>query len=68
MRKKLKEYAEFGVLQDEKHGRLLYYRLAEDGVDLSAWEDAAAFFSEEAPLLLPFAQAAAPASARASSP
>ena len=50
MRKKLKEYAEFGVLQDEKHGRLLYYRLAEDGVDLSAWEDAAAFFSEEAPL------------------
>ena len=50
VRKKLKEYAEFGVLQDEKHGRLLYYRLAEDGVDLSAWEDAAAFFSEEAPL------------------
>ena len=50
VRKKLKEYAEFGVLQDENHGRLLYYRLAEDGVDLSAWEDAAAFFSEEAPL------------------
>ncbi|MBP5743860.1 MAG: WYL domain-containing transcriptional regulator [Oscillospiraceae bacterium] len=50
VRKKLKEYADLGVLQDEKHGRLLFYRLAEDGIDLSSWEDAAAFFSEEAPL------------------
>lgn len=49
VRKKLKEYAELGILRDEKHGRLLYYRLAEDKVNLPSWEDAAAFFSEEAP-------------------
>ena len=49
VRKKLKEYTALGVLRDEKRGRLLSYRLAEDGVDLSSWEDAAAFFSEEAP-------------------
>ncbi len=50
VRKKLKEYTELGVLRSEKQGRLLYYRLAEDGVDLASWEDAAAFYSEEAPL------------------
>lgn len=50
VRKKLKEYAALGILRDEKQGRLLYYRLAEDRVDPSSWEDAAAFFSEEAPL------------------
>ena len=49
VRKKLKEYTEMGILRDEKHGRFLYFRLAEDNVDISAWEDAAAFFSEEAP-------------------
>ena len=49
VRKKLKEYAELGLLRDEKRGRLLFYRLAEDTVDLASWEDAAAFFSEEAP-------------------
>ena len=50
VRKKLREYAELGLLQTEKRGRLLYYRLAEDRVDLASWEDAASFFSEEAPL------------------
>ncbi len=50
VRKKLKEYAEMGLLRDEKHGRSLFYRLADDSVDLPSWEDAAAFFSEEAPL------------------
>ena len=50
VRKKLKEYAELGVLRNEKHGRRLLYRLAEDGVNLSSWADVAAFFSEEAPL------------------
>ena len=50
VRKKLKEYAALGILRDEKQGRLLYYRLAENRVDPSSWEDAAAFFSEEAPL------------------
>ena len=49
VRKKLKEYVQMGLLRDEKRGRLLYFRLAEDKVDLSSWEDAAAFFSEEAP-------------------
>ena len=49
VRKKLKEYAEMGLLRDEKRGRFLYFRLAEDKVDLASWEDAAAFFSEEAP-------------------
>ena len=50
VRKKLKEYSGLGILQDEKHGRLLSYRLAADSIDISSWEDAAAFFSEEAPL------------------
>ena len=50
VRKKLKEYADMGILQSEKQGRLLCFRLPEDGVDLSSWADAAAFFSEEAPL------------------
>ena len=50
VRKKLKEYAALGLLQGEKQGRLLVFRLAEDRVELSSWADAAAFFSEEAPL------------------
>ena len=50
VRKKLKEYVSMGLLQSEKQGRSLYYRIAEDDVDLQSWEDAAAFFSEEAPL------------------
>lgn len=50
VRKKLKEYAELGLLQTEKQGRSLLFRLAEDRVDLGSWEDAASFFSEEAPL------------------
>ena len=49
VRKKLKEYVELGILQTEKHGRLLCFRLAGDQVDTSSWEDAVAFFSEEAP-------------------
>ncbi len=49
IRKKLKEYARLGVLQADKQGRAILYRLAEDGVDLSSWAEAAAFFSEEAP-------------------
>ena len=49
VRKKLREYSALGILQSEKHGRLLFYRLAEDHVDLSSWADASAFFSEEAP-------------------
>ena len=50
VRKKLKEYAALGLLQEEKQGRLLVFRLAEDRVELSSWADAVSFFSEEAPL------------------
>ena len=49
VRKKLKEYAELGVIRSEKAGRSLLYRISEDRVDLSSWTDAAAYFSEEAP-------------------
>ena len=50
VRKKLKEYAALGLLQEEKQGRLLVFRLAEDRVELSSWANAVSFFSEEAPL------------------
>ena len=50
VRKKLKEYAALGLLQSEKRGRLLVFRLAEDRVEISSWADAVSFFSEEAPL------------------
>ena len=50
VRKKLKEYAGLGVLVEEKRGRSLCYRAAENRVDLSSWEDAVSFSSEEAPL------------------
>ena len=50
VRKKLKEYAALGLLQEEKQGRLLVFRLAEDRVEISSWADAISFFSEEAPL------------------
>lgn len=49
IRKKLKEYTELGVFCAEKQGRALVYSLAEDGVGLGSWSEAAAFFSEEAP-------------------
>ena len=50
VRKKLKEYVSLGLLQVEKRGRELVYRRSEDRVPLKAWENAAAFFSEEDPL------------------
>ena len=50
IRNKLKEYTELGLITVEKHGRTLYYRLAEDTVDQDSWTEAAAFFSEEVPL------------------
>lgn len=50
VRKKLREYAQLGLLADARHGRELLYRRASDTVDLDAWQDAAAFFSEAAPL------------------
>lgn len=50
VRKKLKEYVSLGILKSEKRGRELYYSRAEDGVDLTGWADAAAFYSEADPL------------------
>ena len=50
VRKKLKEYSELGLLLSEKDGRAVRWRLSEDRVDLEAWREAAAFFSEADPL------------------
>ena len=51
VRKKLKEYEGLGLLRSEKSGREVLYRRTDDhAVDLSAWSDALAFFSEENPL------------------
>ena len=49
VRKKLKEYAQLGLLHCEKQGRALLYSTAEDKIDLVSWSDAVSFFSEEAP-------------------
>ena len=49
IRKKLKEYTELGIIRSEKAGRSLLYRIADSKVDVSSWEDAAAYYSEEAP-------------------
>lgn len=50
IRKKLREYVSLGILKAEKRGRELYYSRAEAAVNLGAWTDAAAFFSEADPL------------------
>ncbi len=50
VRKKLKEYGKLGLLKVEKQGRELLYHRAESQVELEAWKEAAAFFSEENPL------------------
>ncbi len=47
LRKKLKEYVSLGVLKAEKRGRELVFSRNERNVDLRAWADALAFFSEE---------------------
>ena len=50
VRKKLKEYAELGLLQSEKRGRELLYRRTCDACSLERWQDALQFFSEAHPL------------------
>ena len=51
VRKKLKEYADLGLLTAEKAGREVLYRRADGaGPDLSAWAPALAFFAEADPL------------------
>ena len=46
VRKKLAEYAELGLIENEKCGRELYYERSRDEVDLEAWRDAVSFFAE----------------------
>lgn len=50
LRKKLKEYGELGLIRTEKEARMVYYRLAEDSVDLENYREAIRFFTEEDPL------------------
>jgi DNA-binding transcriptional ArsR family regulator len=50
VRKKLKEYVDIGLLTAEKSGREVRYRRSADSIDLDAWQDAIAFFSEENPV------------------
>ena len=50
IRKKLKEYVSLGILQVRTYGRELVYCRSEDAVDLQAWADTVAFFSEADPL------------------
>lgn len=50
LRKKLKEYVALGLIVAEKKGRQFVYRLPETSVNLAAWRDAIAFFSEDNPL------------------
>lgn len=50
VREKLKEYEQLGLLRSEKRGREMLYSLADERVDEESWADAAAFFSEAAPL------------------
>lgn len=46
VRKKLAEYAELGLIENEKCGRELYYERSSDEVDLEAWREAVSFFAE----------------------
>lgn len=46
VRKKLAEYAELGLIENEKCGRELYYERSGDEVDLAIWREAVSFFAE----------------------
>ena len=46
VRRKLKEYADLGLLKIEKQGREKMYRLCAEPMDLSSWDSAVAFYSE----------------------
>ena len=50
LRKKLKEYADLGVIAVKKRGRELVYRRAQDDLDLESLADALAFASEQCPV------------------
>lgn len=46
IRKKLNEYVELGIVSKETKGRKALYFRSHDDIDMKAWADAAAFFSE----------------------
>lgn len=50
IRKKLKEYEKLGILRSSKSGRELAFALEEDISDPESWMEAAAFYSEAAPM------------------
>lgn len=50
LRKKLSEYEKLGLVRKEKRGKQVLYYLESTPNSLAAWADAAAFFSEAAPL------------------
>jgi len=50
LRKKLKEYVSLGILESEKRGKELVFRRSQDSLELSAWADTLAFFTEADPL------------------
>jgi hypothetical protein len=50
VRNKMREYETLGLLSSEKDGRQLRYRKTESAIDLNAWKDVIAFFSEADPL------------------
>lgn len=50
LRKKLSEYGKTGLVRKKKQGRQAFYYLEHTDASLSSWADAAAFFSEAAPL------------------
>lgn len=50
LRKKLSEYEKIGLVRKEKQGKQVLYYLESPPNSLSTWADAAAFFSEAAPL------------------
>ncbi len=46
VRKKLSEYAQLGVVSAQSLGKARYFSRSRDGIDLRAWADAIAFYSE----------------------
>lgn len=50
IRNKLKEYANLGLLQTEKRGKEIYFRISDCNIHRRSWNNAVEFFSEAAPL------------------
>lgn len=50
IRKKLKEYTDFGLLTAQKQGREMVYGLNESQIDIDSWKYAIDFFQEESPI------------------